>query len=562
MSTRFTIFTLIIAIASVASAQKKTVNVNGREVSGFNALDYRLQKPLGNTSFPEDKKGFGHNMYLGVNAGGSYLSTDLLKSGYAGYNAGIQLGGWFTPVHGIRVTGNYGNYSKSSNDYDITAGIVRADYMVNFSSLTRGYNPNRKFELLGATGLIYKYLRQNDSSNNNFGIAASLQMRYNFTNSFYMFLEPEVSMLAGGHSGSRLHSDLSLSVGLGYNILTGEQRQEGATRFTQTAEDNIYFGVGGGIFTFSNPGSKFNNLIAAAFLGKMFSSTSGIQLTGRYGHINNGPRKHKNIGIASLDYVLNLNSAFGGYRPNDIFQMYLNVGPSAAMSQNTDKFYAGVHGSLTGLFRLSHNWGIFVSPQIYRFANGFNETINVGKRPLVSVDLGIRYTVGDFSRRFDQTHFTQSDSTQTWFVNAAVGSGVRFRFGTRPLYDFYVGVGKRFTPISSWRFNIEGEFLRNSSRLTANIDYLSSITTAMYGYREDRFFDLQLVGGLFVGGAKEESPIKVTLGAKAGLQANFRITRNWGLYLEPQVLAVYGPCNDNMHWAPDTRMQLGVKYNW
>ena len=563
MSTRFAIaLTLILALVSTASAKKKSVNVNGRELSGFNALDYTLQKPLGNPSFPEGEKGFGHHLFFGVNAGGTYISNNVLEKGHTGFNVGAHIGGWFTPVHGMRLIGNFGKYSKSSGDFDVTSGSIRADYLLNLTSLLRGYNPDRKFELVGATGLMYKNLNQHGAKGGNFGLAASLQMRYNLANSLYVYLEPEVSMLAGPE-GSRLYTDLALSIGLGYQLQPGRRNAEGTVKFMQSPEDNIFYGVAGGLFSFNNPGAKMNSPIATAFLGKMFSSTSGLQLTGRYGHIHKGlVPGSKNIGIGSLDYVLNLNNAFSGYRPDDLFQMMISVGPSVAMAQNTHKFYPGIHGALTGLFQLSHNWGVFVSPQVYGFTNGFNRTIGVGKRPMISIDLGVRYTVGDFKRRFNNVHFTQSDSTQRWFFNAAVGSGWRFRFGRHPIYDCYVGVGKRFTPVSSWRFNIEGEYMSHYGRVTAGIDYLSSMTTAICGYKEDRVFDLQAVAGVFAGGAKLGSPVKVTAGVKAGFQANFRLTRHLGLYLESQILAVYGPYHEYMIWAPDARMQIGVKYNW
>lgn len=571
MITRFTIaLALIVAFASAAPAKKKSTKVNGRESSGFNGITYVLQKPLGNPSFPEGEKGFGQHIYFGFNAGGSLLTNNIWDNTRPGFKVGAHLGGWITPVHGLRLTGNVGKFTMPAGSYSAWNGSFRADYMINLTSLLRGYDPNRKFELLGGTGLIYQYVRQHGKISNNFGGAASLQMRFNLTNSFYMFVEPEVSMLAGrkpamASSWSGVYTDLSLNVGLGYRILTGKQRQEGATKFEQSPEDNIFYGVAGGLFGIGGGGTKFNSPIASLFLGKMFSSTSGIQLSGRYGHIHNAPKSsHRNFAIGSVDYVLNMNNAFSGYRPDDVFQLLLNVGPSAVLAQNTSKMHAGVHAGLTGLFRLSPNWGLFVSPQVYGFANGFNKEIGMHKRPLVSIDLGLRYTVGDFSCRFKNTHFTPTDSTQRWFVNAAVGGGLRHRFGHHPLLDGYVGIGRRFTPISSWRLNIDGQYIRHYGSLTANIDYLSSITTAMCGYKEDRIFDLQAVAGVFAGGAQHKGDkIKATLGAKAGFQANFRLTQNWSIYLEPQLLAVYGTNQyDYSYWSPDMRMQLGVTYKW
>ncbi|MDE7438308.1 MAG: hypothetical protein K2M93_07465 [Muribaculaceae bacterium] len=569
MTTRYAIaLSLIVAFGSVASAKTNSSNVNGRESSGFNALDHVLQKPLGNPSFPEKEKGFGKHIYFGFNAGGSYINNNLFGSWRPAYTFGAHVGGWFTPVHGLRLTGNYGRASFHGGNG--TFGTVRADYMMNLSSLLYGYDPNRKFELLTGTGLMYQHTVLNGSHGNDLGLAASLQMRFNLNKSFYLFVEPEMAVLGG--TGFRaesplthMHTELALNVGLGYRILTGRQRKAGSTRFVQSPDDNMFYGLSAGLFTFNNPDASMSPT-ASLFIGKMFSSTSGLQLTGRYGHIHNAEySSHKNFGVASLDYVLNLNNAFAGYRPNTLFQVALNVGPAMAMDQNTHSFYGGFHAGLTGTFRLSPNWGIFVSPNIYAFSNRVTEKIGVGKRPMVAIDLGVRYTVGDFTRRFKNHSFDPSESVPRWFVNVGGGAGMRFRFGTHTVYDAFVGVGRRFSPISSWRVNFEygGMNDYDYTRFTGGIDYLTSITTAMYGYKEDRLFDLQAVAGIFGGATKLDSDMKGTFGIKAGFQANFRINRNFGVYLEPQMLAVYGPyTNEYMHWAPDARVNVGLKYQW
>ncbi|MDE7388102.1 MAG: hypothetical protein K2M97_02475, partial [Muribaculaceae bacterium] len=92
-------------------------------------------------------------------------------------------------------------------------------------------------------------------------------------------------------------------------------------------------------------------------------------------------------------------------------------------------------------------------------------------------------------------------------------------------------------------------------------DYLASITTSMYGYNPDRVFDLQLVIGVFGGGANYIGPVKPTLGLKGGFQAAFRLNKALDLVVEPQFLASYGPTSrHDSHWTPDIRALLGLRY--
>ena len=82
----------------------------------------------------------------------------------------------------------------------------------------------------------------------------------------------------------------------------------------------------------------------------------------------------------------------------------------------------------------------------------------------------------------------------------------------------------------------------------------------MDGYDPDRLFDLQLMIGGFAGEGTYNGPHKPVLGLEAGLQANFRLNSSLDLFLEPQVLATYGPGYSTMAMIPDLRVQVGLRY--
>lgn len=559
------------AISMPVSAKRPTVNINNSETSGLNALEYVLQKPSATPSFPDSVKGLGKHLFFGVNAGGSIIGNSLSGDVKPGGNIGIRVGGWITPVHGFRVGADGGLHSVYKGTDNAWFGSVRADYLLNLSALTRGYDPRRKFELIGAAGIKLQRMRQNKVWGYNYGASASLQMRFNVAPTLYLYAEPEVSVLAGhrfdkANPWYRMSTDFSLNLGLGYRILAAGERREGSSLFRQRDDDNLYFGAGVGIFGFANGNTNIKNPIARAYVGKMFSSTSGLQIgldLGQYRPKSTKNMRNRYLTIGSLDYVLNINNACGGYRPRDVFQTTLNLGVSGAIvhgvgTGKNNRLAPGVQLGVTGLFRLSPNWGIYIHPQVYMFANRFNEALRRSNRPMGTVDIGLRYTIGDYSRIHADTYH-RYDSAFHWFINGGLGGSMFLRGTKAKGGNIYIGFGKRFTPVSSWRLNWEGNASSDYTSTTLHLDYLSSITTAMMGYNPNRVFDLQLVTGVFGGLSKDYT--KPTFGLTAGLQANFRLNSALDFYVEPQIMASYGPqMYGNNRWDPRARLQIGLRY--
>ncbi len=566
--------TLLAGVSLSSTAKRVTVELNDSNASGFNALDYVLQKPLPLDTFPAGQKGFGRHFFLGVGGGVSVNGNTLSSSVKPSLHFGGQMGSWFTPVHGLRVGADVGRMSVHKGTHHAWGVSVRADYLINFSSLLRGYNPYRKVELIGGVGVEYRRLRQAGVWGNNLGLDASLQLHYNATPSFYLFAEPELAMMTGfRYDGKddwrRVRPYFSFNIGMGYRILTGRLRRLHSSPFDGRDENQMYFGVGGGLWDFPVHSHSFKNAMGSIHLGKMFSSTSGLQLT-----LSINQRKHSNkdlnnkyIGIGSLDYVLNLGNAFGGYSPKDVFQTQLNVGVSAGVLTRTQKtiYSPGLSVGLTGLFRLSEHWGIFIHPQMYAFQKSeISRQFRCGHTPLVSVDLGLRYNVGNFGRFRAESYREYNADSRHWFIEAGGGyskvRGTSFGYGG----DIFISFGKRFTPISTWRARVDGSTYKNYPRMLStalHIDYLTSLTTATMGYDPNRLFDLQLVLGANLGAAHYNGPIKPIGGFETGLQANFRLSKHLDLFVEPMFMAsslpsIYGSRN----WYAQMQVQLGLRY--
>ncbi len=564
------VMAIALCVAASASA-RSTVKLQGRESSGFNALNHVLQKPLGNDTFPSGQH-FGNNMFINIGAGASAIYDEQISGLRPGAHLSGQLGGWITPVHGIRAGINAGIHSAHKGADRAWFGGVQADYLLNISSLMRGYDPSRRFELIGALGLEYDRTRKMGVWGNQLGAAAALQFRFNVAPSMFLYLEPRMLMIGGSrfdqpYDWRRLRTEFSFNLGLGYRILRGARRAQGSVDFRQKNDDNLFFGVGAGIWdmtrnNFPSHMLRERNLQGLFYVGKMFSSASGLRISAQGGeYAMRGDNTY--LAIGSLDYVLNLNSAFGGYRPREVFQLMLNVGVSAAYVRGDGrKLVPGVNVGLEGLFRLSPNWGLFIEPQLYAFRSSFAQKLKTSNAPMAAVSLGLRYTIGDFSRLSPESYEAYADAKH-WFITMGVGGAKRFRgdYGSGAIGS--IGFGKRFTPSSSWRLTLEGTAYPRSPRylgLSVAADYLVSLTTPTCGYDPDRVFDLQGVLGVYAGAANYEPSIDPAFGVKAGLHADFRLSNAIDLFIEPQLLAMHCPVRGGTGWVPEARVMVGLNY--
>lgn len=560
---------LLLALVCTApdATAKMTYRLNDTVRTGFNALDYVLQRPLGNESF--EHKRFGDRLFINGGVGVSMM-------GGTNHNPGVdveaQFGDWITPVHGWRIGGNVGLHSVGKNSNRAYFGALSADYLMNVTSLLRGYNPRAKFQLIGALGIEYQRIRHERVWHNEVGFRAGLQARFNVSPALYLYAEPRLTLLAGNYFGSgdsyrRFRPDLSLHLGLGYRLLRGEERAFGATDFVNVDDNHMFFGGGFGLSVLARTfDSDKIGPIGSVYVGKWFSSVAGIRMkaqAGRYGL--NGEPDRRYVATGAIDYVWNITSAFGGYRPNEVFGLNLNLGVAAAYGNKaTRTIYPGVEGSLTASFRLSPNWSIYIEPQVQLFTRKFSrEVANRGAiDPIATVMAGVNYTIGNFLHDFPESYEEYARSKH-YFLTFSLGPAGRLRGDYGTGFALTAGFGKRFTPLSSWRITADGEIYRRQPgyvALALSADYICSISTSMAGYNDERVFDLSGVLGVVGGIANYVDPVQPVIGGKVGLLGSFRLTDALSLNIEPQLLALYAKGARSTGWTPEIRLMVGLNY--
>lgn len=562
----------VFSLCSLNLEARHNMHLNDTVTVGMNAIDHILQRPLGSPVF--DNKRFGDHLFISGGAGISVLGTALEdrdnRSIRPSYRFGVSLGDWVTPVHGWRIGAAFGSHSKREGTTTPYFGSISADYLMNFTALLRGHNPYRCFELIGGLGIEYQRIRNNGVFGNEYGARASIQARVNATRSMYVYLEPSLTMLAGtklmNNDWRRFKPDVGINIGIGYRLLGKKERLAGATPFAGADDSHLFFGIGGGLSNFAHNlayRSTTDNITGTAHIGKMFSSAAGLRLKAQYGKLGmTGDNRQRYLATGSLDYVWNISSAFGGYRPSELFSLDMNIGVAGAyVGTGTKKIYPGIEGGFTALFRLSPNWGIYIEPQMQFFTSGFSRDMR-GRSysPVASVFAGLRYTLGNFRHEFAED-YKEYSGARNWFITFAGAPARRLRGNTDSGIAAMVGFGKRFTPISSWRVSVDGEAFHTNPRyasLSVGADYLFSISTSMTGFNPHRIFDLSGLIGVNAGFAK--TPDNMLAGGKAGLHGAFRLSEALDLFIEPQLLAAREFGHGNSRWEPEMRLMIGLNY--
>lgn len=559
------ILALLMCCLPMAAAAKTNVKLNDTLRTGFNAIDHVLQRPAGPRQWRDSRAPSRFFM-----AGGAAVSMTGMHA-RPGFRGELMFGSWVTPAHGWRVTFDGGRHSVMAGDKNAWFGGAGADYLMNFSALLRGDDPGRRFELIGALGFEYQRMRQDGLWFNEYGPRASLQARVYAGPSLFLYAEPRLALLHGHPFGPdavrRFRPDMSFSLGLGYRLLQGAARRRVSERFSGIDDSHLFFSLGAGATGFLRGLSGSTAGPTASFaVGKWFSAVSALRAHADFGRIPRYGRmdRRRYVSVAALDYVWNIGAAFSGYRPDDVFGLNLNIGAALAYGSSArGRVYPGAEASLTASLRLSPNWRFFVEPQLQMFGRSFNRDLTGrGMSPLAALTAGITYTIGDFYTRFPKS-YADYLADKNYFLTIGASPAHRFRGNYGNGVAASIGVGRRFTPVSSWRISADGEVYHRSPgyvSLSLSADYMASISTSMAGYNPRRLFDVSGVLGVFAGAVNYEQPLKAVIGGKAGLHGAFRLSDAVSLFVEPQMLAVRAYGRRNTGWTPEGRVMVGLTY--
>ena len=208
---------------------------------------------------------FIDNTYFRVEGG----ATALTHPGCFGYEnwghtiqgvIGAEVGKWVTPKFGVAFEGDFGirngskfgyfnyewvdeeQYQKAQRfNYITVTGLTK----FNMSNIFAGWNPERKWEFVLATGPMWIHGFPGKNYENDFGVKFKAEVNYNVTERWQLNLIPEFNYNLTGADGSDgehpkfdvCNSWYGLKVGVTYKM--GKQFTECPYKYTQADVDKL-----------------------------------------------------------------------------------------------------------------------------------------------------------------------------------------------------------------------------------------------------------------------------------------------------------------------------------
>lgn len=560
---------------ATASAQSDSVQTTPyRVIAGYNALDYRLQQPLSNEQFAE--KNIFRNLFLTTEAGASlthHSGGGMMSNPDFGLRAGLGVGTWFTPVHGLKLGFNAGVRREEGFERHYYAGFS-ADYLMNLTALAYKYDPNRTFELIGVAGVEYQKRFHCVPHGDVFGVHLGLQARINATPTTFFYIEPRVGIYSDEVNRTsdwqKYDWDASVLIGMGYRVNGAKPRSTGRLENTSFG-DNSFYGFSAGVSGLVTTGRyQIDDVIGATaslYLGRWASSISGwraLASVGNFGLEDGGRPKYV---TAEVDYLFNINSALNGFNPASKFNTNLILGPVIGLnSYNTNSLRFGVSLGLQGVLNLTDNLQLVVEPRAAVFNRHFvsrNQRLNI----LGSVNVGFQYRLGNFKENMVKYNYAGSlaefKGKDNTFMSVMAGLMSR-RAGWTHNATASVALGRWFTPLSALRITADADYFHRTPRLGVGrigADYMLNLATLFAGYEPDRIFNLSIFGGLHGGVAWYKGDYHGVYGVRAGAQASLRLSRNLDFVVEPQLSTTRAKGHPNS-LEPNWRMMLGLSYRF
>lgn len=571
---------LLVSPVTFGQSQTQETIVGIEEVtdSGFNALDYVLQRPAPPRTFQHKK--FGDRLFVSLSAGADWTRSSnetIGRSSECGIRGTASIGDWITPVHGWRVSIEAGQHHGLYGNKPYFAGVA-ADYMMNLTNLLKGDNRFRRFELNYLMGIEAQATHIKDQGiKGAAGVHIGFQPRLYLNKSTFLFVEPRIGVYTDGIDRAtcwqRYDWNASLSLGIGYRMYSRPFHKVDNSLFdNECFADNIFYGLGVGADMLGRSTTDFTKRLSplgTVFIGKWFNATSALRLSATGERIRNPQAQSVWGATVDLDYIFNLNSAFNGYDPDRKIEANAIAGPALTARSGKDgrKIEPGIHLAVQGIWNITRNFGLYLEPHTHIYAHSIS---GYGKsnRFLSGANIGMVYRTGNGSdNRRRREEFTEEDflGSHQYFTELTGGIFMRSK-KWNPNETVAISWGKWFSPGNAWRLSGEYNFMREHHNryrsVTGSLDYIGSLSVLSSGFNDERIFDLSAFVGATLGAARYKSSYNsLVWGPRAGIRGAFRVSGALDIIIEPRVQALHIP-HYTHSFTPEFHLQAGVAYKF
>ena len=528
--------------------------------------------------YDSDHKGFfSYALGLGTTAD---APSDSRNMGVAGR---FSYGQWKNPVSAWRA--NLNGFVKHREPYRYAMLTAGADYMVDFTTLAYGFNPDRSVSLRGIAG-----------ANIGMDIQSGLSDRVNFVSDIHLgtqlavavgsknelFVEPQASYIIGGKTVAEKEQRILGTVMLGLNhkvnAFGSKQNGDNSDFESETAYDHMFvdLGVGAALpianYVRSDLSSQMGPSIYAG-IGKWFNATSGLRLWSDMGIFKDTDTKRIDAIDFGLDYMLNLTNTFRGYNPQRRFEVVAAAGVTGFSQLESGKLYVGGNFGLKGLWHVNNLLSLYVEPQARIYGDDalpassfiFKNTDVMG-----SLMAGVQFTMNGYRPSHNMDEFEENGRNSFFSVAAGMGTTVNaLRLSENYGFLGRMSYGSWYTPISAWRINLNG-FAKPQRpfryvQMSTGVDYMSDLTALSYGYNPDRTVSVRAIGGLNIGADYQPHTTQKLYfmgDVHFGGQLAVAVGGKNEIYVEPQLAYRIGGCptyNNNERVEPQFLFGLNHK---
>lgn len=537
---------------------------------------------------------FANNLFVSAGAGGQVLLSSRLNNGkdiksQISPRAFVSVGKWFTPLHGIRLTGSV--FQSPVNDEKLRSRdkMLGGDleYMFNITNAMAGYDEDRIINVsaLAGAGLLYRHGKDRDVLP---GVSAGLHADFQLGSGWSLFVEPK---LQGYHPRYSKHSlgflkvdpVASLTAGATYRI---RHYDLNASRMAFAENDfgKYFFAVAAGpsMVAKSHVFKQKCGTAVRATLGRNFSPISAWRTHLRFESIPENRANSLEYAGIEADYQLDLTNLLGEYNGSRPVSLRAAFGFSmgASYSDQDLKFVSGIQASTQLAARLNDMLSVYIEPQIHFYDNNFARISASHRNDIIfSTLIGLNYRFRRDNSSVQNGDFDNSAFMNNTFASVGVGTGV---FATavfskdspvRPTWVNEIAFGKWLNPVSGLRLAVSN----SNASLGANPDphfnlrtlgfelgYLTNWTALLAGSPSNTFNLHSLIGISLVNGWSRDNHNIVPAGA-LGMQANFTLSKTWDIYMEPKVNIYSGKVDGQklpVDIDMDAQILVGTKYKF
>lgn len=584
---QYAIFVLLLSAGAVTHVQAQQKDSTQ---TYFDATKEALSKRYRHPDAVPFDSAWKKNIYISLFGG----MDKMLPRGNADFSTGpvggIAAGILLSPSHSLRMSLLGGAFSRRIDNERLVRFGIQADYLLNITSYTSGYNPGRLFEVSTVAGIGYQYSSLLGKAEHTGELHLGLQLKLHPTPHVDFYLEPRASILTDGidHSYQKnWHKyDVTYGATLGINYRFKAWTPFGKVRVLEGDSflDNTFisFAAGGQI-----QASRLTDEIGVTnSIGPHFSLSVGKWLLPAFGlrlsAFTSGDTWHKKVIAATetapqeelyemssyaggrLEGMLNMIYFFNGHNLDAPFSINLLAGGELGYIRKENGYYpakggyTGFTGGVQFKYSVSDNIALFIEPRTTMASysmktNEKYESRYVARKytdNLFNLNIGIEVNRANLEKRLERS-LNRELFKPSFFVSGAVGFATPIqvkRYTLKRYFDYQamITVGRVLTPLSSLRLVADfGPFsadLKEGAQkydmASGSLDYMLNLTNLMAGYDPERKYDIQLFAGI-VTSMRLKQENRFFIGGEAGLQVAYRMSNRFKVFLEPKI-RVYG----------------------